>query len=154
MFSLNTQGQQRKLTLENWKTKLKTKFGQNLLYTKALQRAQKQILNLNQTLKGLNLDFYFHPAYFSGLVVGDGCFGCDFDLRQKRKATLVQSLSLSLIKTQRNELLLDFLAQNLSFVWVKRPSLNGQYSVRVQKQSKLKKLGSLVFKPSFRSNAL
>ena len=47
MFSMNTQGQQRKLTLELWKTKLKTKFKQNLLYTKALQRAQKQILNLN-----------------------------------------------------------------------------------------------------------
>ena len=61
-------------------------------------------------------------------------------MRQKRKATIVQSLSLSLIKTQRNELLLDFLAQNLSFVWVKRPSLNGRHSVRVQKQASLRNL--------------
>jgi hypothetical protein len=141
MFSMNTKGRQRKKTLFDYENSIKSMFSDAKLFEQTLkkvtinhsQRMQRIVQNQKNVLD-------VSDSFFVGLVVGDGCFGCDFDMRHSRKWTVRKAFSISLLKTKRNEELLDGLAKKLNVCWIKRPSTSGRHSFKIEKQSHLTQL--------------
>jgi LAGLIDADG endonuclease len=140
MFSMNTKGAQRVNNKKYYERLLEPKFPNRVAYQNAITKAyadQKQRI-VQHLIK--------HPKsspsddYFVGLLVGDGCFGCDFDMRQGRKATVIKSLSVSLIKTNQNEELLDLFAKRFDTRWNKRPSVLRRHSFKIERHKDIQKI--------------
>ena len=64
--------------------------------------------------------------YIYAIICGDGCFHADLKFRADRKATVYKALSISLMNTERNDKLLDFLAEYLGIRWQKRKNASNR----------------------------
>lgn len=141
MFGMNTKGSQRVNCLHYYEQLIESKFN-NHSNLKVINKAcadQKQRILQHLTTQKID-ESSLSDDYFVGLIVGDGCFGGDFDMRQGRKATIIKSLSVSLIKTARNEELLDLLASRLGMQWIKRSSVSRRHSFKIERVKDIQKI--------------
>lgn len=133
MFDMNTKGKQRKNPLTYYEKLIESKFDSVRLYQNVIKKAssdqKKRIVNYLSFKKIKASDL--SNDYFVGLIVGDGSFGCEFDMRQGRKVTIRKTLSVSLGKTLENEKLLDLFANFLGIKWTKRTSILCRHSFSI-----------------------
>lgn len=146
MYAMNTKGKQRQETLVDIEKKIEPMFTSSLQWKSSCKQSRllvQKILNQKTvSLSEIPID------WFLGLIVGDGCLHSDFDCRKNRKITVRKALSVSLLKTQLNELLLNRIAEIYNFKWIKRPSVKRRHQVQVNK----KKTIDTVFQPLFLKN--
>ncbi len=149
MFAMNTEGKQRKNLLTYYENLVKPLFDNVQEWQNACVAA-KEIVKKFLLKPYPSLSFaYIAKDYFLGLVMGDGSFHADFDCREGRIATIRKSLSISLIKTDRNEKLLDAIAKDFKTAWTKRPSEKSRHSFTIERSHEINK----VFQPFFLQNA-
>jgi hypothetical protein len=150
MFQMNTKGKQRARTLNYYENCLKDFFNTEEEWQAAIGETKLRVAEvLKKPFPSLNM--YSGTAfdnYFCALITGDGCCHGDFKIREGRKATVYKALSISLLKTERNEALLDFLATYFNVRWNKRPAAKGRHYFSIDKQDWI----SDVFQPYFEKN--
>jgi|JI81BgreenRNA_FD_contig_121_139653_length_1693_multi_4_in_0_out_0_1 hypothetical protein len=151
MYAMNTEGVQRKKPLSFYEDLIKEKFkekGEEAQWDKAVEEAKAFVEEIvNQEEPSLECD-KISDDYFMGLMVGDGCFHSDFDCRSSRKITVRKGISVSLLKTKRNEELLDAIAAKYNVTWVKRRSLKLRHHFSITREDVIKD----VFTPLFMNN--
>ena len=142
MYAMNTKDKQRQETLVDIKKKIKPMFTSSFQWEISCEQEDylvQTIINQNPvSLSKIPID------WFLGLIVGDGCLHSDFDCRKNRKITVRKALSVNLLKTQLNELLLNRIAEIYNFKW----SVKRRHQVQVNK----KKTIDTVFQPLFLEN--
>lgn len=146
MYRMNTEGKQRRHTLEETLNDFKLLFNNDSDWLEACNNANefvKQILEKNYPNQRISDD------YLIGLICGDGCFHADFDMREKRKVTVRKALSISLIRTERNEQLLNQIADQMGFNWSKRQSSGKRHNPKVEKSGVILKILEPFFKKHF-----
>nr|YP_009184761.1 putative LAGLIDADG homing endonuclease [Jenufa perforata]ALO62914.1 putative LAGLIDADG homing endonuclease [Jenufa perforata] len=154
MFAMNTEGEQRIRPLTYYENFVKPRFKNKQLWEIACLEAKKGVKEiLDRPYPSLTKKFgsisFLREDYFFGLLTGDGCFHADFDCRKGRTVKVRKSLSISMIKTTRNEELLNAIAEQFDLTWKKRLSAKNRHSWKIEKSEEINQ----ILQPFFLKNA-